>query len=173
MARRVKIKLMGQTKINGGFGVIEVLVAATIISTAIFSLFNVFVLASRLSEESADKIRANFLAEEGLEALRYLRDESWQSNLSSLSAGTDYYLSFNSGASKWSIGASNPGAIDSVFTRTITPANVSRDSSDNIVSAGGTNDPNTKLFSVRVSWLEHGALQNLVLSTYLADIYNK
>lgn len=167
----VKIIAMGKAKKNAGFGVVEILVAAAIIGTAIFSLFNVFVLASRVSAEAGDKVRANFLAEEGLEAVRYLKDDSWSRNIASLTAGTNYYLSFNSGTSRWSIGTTNPGAIDGKFTRVITLSNVSRDSSDNIVSSGGTNDPNTKQFSVTITWSEYGANQTLVLKTYLADIY--
>lgn len=154
-----------------GFGVIEVLVAATIISTVIFSLFNVFVLANRLSEEAGSKIKANFLAEEGLEAVRYLRDASWQANLSGLSAGTNYYLAFDDIASRWSIVSSDPGAIDGVFTRIVTAGNVSRDSNDNIVTSGGTNDPNTKKINVQISWMVRGATASTTLSTYLADIF--
>jgi Tfp pilus assembly protein PilV len=163
---------MVRTNRNVGFGIIEILVAAAIISTAIFSLFNVFVLANRLSGEAGNKIRANFLAEEGLEVLRYLRDDSWSRNLAGLTAGTSYYISFNSGTSQWSIGTTNPGVIDSIYTRVITLENVSRDSSDNIVSSGGTNDPNTKKFNASMTWSERGAIQTLLLSTYLADSHS-
>lgn len=156
---------------TAGFGVVEVLVAATIISTVIFSLFNVFVLATRLSEEAGNKIKANFLAEEGLEVVRYLRDASWQANLSNLNAGTNYYLAFDNIASRWGIGMTNPGSVDGVFTRTVTAGNVSRDSNDNIVTSGGTNDPNTKKINVQISWLVHGATASTTLSTYLADIF--
>ena len=163
---------MRDIKRLAGFGVVEILVAAAIISVAVFSLFNVFVLGNRLSGEASNKIRANFLAEEGLEALRYLRDDSWSQHLAGLASGTNYYLVFNSGTSKWSVGTTNPGAIDSVFTRTITLTNVSRDSSDNIVSSGGTNDPNTKQFNTTVTWAERGGVKSLILSTYLGDSYN-
>ncbi len=162
---------MGKSNKIAGFGVIEILVAAAVIGTVIFSLFNVFVLADRLSEEAGDKIRANFLAEEALEVVRYLRDRSWEDNISNLNTGTSYYLAFSGATSRWSIGTSNPGLIDGLFTRTVTVENVSRDSNDDIVLAGGTDDPKTKKINVTVSWTERGAPQSLMLSIYLTDIY--
>lgn len=163
---------MGKAIRSSGFGIIEIVIAAAIIGTAIFSLFNVFVLANRLSGEAGDKISANFLAEEGLEAVRYLRDDGWTKNIAGLSAGTNYYLSFDKNTSRWSMGTVNPGTIDGTFTRVFTVENVSRDSSDNIVSSGGTNDPDTKKINVSITWSERGSTQTLTLSTYLTNFNN-
>lgn len=154
-----------------GFGLLEIVIATAIISGTIFSLLFVFLISSRLAAESSDKVRANFLAEEGLEALRILRDETW-SSLGGLSAGTNYYLSFNTVTSVWSIGASNPGYIDDLFHRTITVENVNRDANDNIVSSGGTNDPDTKKFNVSVAWSERAGTSTVTVSTYLTDIFD-
>src|SRR3989338_3339471 len=100
-----------------GFGILEIVIAVSIISATIFSLSFVFIISSRLEEASLNKIRANFLAEEGLEATRFLRDQSWATNLGGLSIGTTYYLSFNAVNSVWSINTSNPGLIDNLFLK--------------------------------------------------------
>ncbi len=155
-----------------GFGLLEIIIASAIVSVTIFSLSYVFLIASKLNAVSSDTVRANFLAEEGVEALRFLRDKSWSANLSGLSVGTTYYLSFVSATSAWSLGSSGGAYIDNAFWRTITVANVGRDASFNILSSGGTNDPDTKKVNVQVAWLERGATTTITLSTYLTNIFN-
>lgn len=155
-----------------GFGLLEIVIAAAIISGTMFSLSYVFLISNKLAVVSSDKVRANFLAEEGLEALRLLRDAGWASNIAGLNAGTNYYLSFNAITSAWSISASNPGYIDNLFTRTIAVENVNRDANDDIASAGGTNDPGTKKINVSVAWSERGSSMTVTVSTYLTDIFD-
>jgi len=165
-----KINLMPK---NRGFGLLEIVIASAIIAGTIFSLAFVFLISHKLANESSNEIRANFLAEEGLEALRFLRDRSWSANLASLNTSTTYYLSFNSSNSSWSIGTSNPGTIDNLFTRSFTVENVNRNASDNIVPTGGSNDPDTRKFNVTISWTERGgAALSTTVSTYLTDIFD-
>ncbi|QQG42781.1 MAG: hypothetical protein HYW15_01010 [Candidatus Giovannonibacteria bacterium] len=154
-----------------GFGLLEIVIAVSLISGTIFSLAFVFLLANKLEVRASNQVRANFLAEEGLEVLRSLRDKSWSDNLASLNAGTTYYLSFNPVSSSWSVTTSNPGLIDGVYARSFAVASVNRDDSDNIVSSGGTLDPNTKEFRVSVSWQERGVYSTTTVSTYLSDIF--
>ncbi|KKS96739.1 hypothetical protein A3B05_00180 [Candidatus Giovannonibacteria bacterium RIFCSPLOWO2_01_FULL_43_160] len=155
-----------------GFGILEIVIAVSIISATIFSLSFVFIISSRLEEASLNKIRANFLAEEGLEATRFLRDQSWATNLGGLSIGTTYYLSFNAVNSVWSINTSNPGLIDNLFLRKVTAENVCRNDSYDIVSSCGTLDPDTKKINVSVEWLERGSTATISASTYLSDIFD-
>ncbi|HEY4521565.1 MAG TPA: hypothetical protein VJH05_00265 [Candidatus Paceibacterota bacterium] len=155
-----------------GFGLVEIVVASAIISVSIFSLSAVSVIGNRLQSQSLEKIRANFLAEEGLEALRFLRDKSWNANLSSLSVGTNYYISFASSTSQWNIGSTVAPNVDSFFERKITVENVFRDSNDNIDLSGGTQDPDTKKVSISVSWRDRNATTTINLSTYLSDIFD-
>src|SRR3989344_5306369 len=112
---------------NKGFGLVEIVIASAIISVSIFSLSAVSVIGSRLQSQSLEKIRANFLAEEGLEAMRFLRDKGWNTNLANLSSGTNYYLSFASSTSGWSIGSAATPYTDYLFDRNITVENVFRD----------------------------------------------
>ena len=157
---------------NKGFGLVEVVIASAIISVSIFSLSAVSVIGSRLQSQSLEKIRANFLAEEGLEAMRFLRDKSWNTNLANLSVGTNYSISFASSTSRWSIGSTAASYADSFFDRKIMLENVFRDSNDNIVSSGGAQDPDTKKVTVSVSWQDRNATTTVNLSTYLSDVFD-
>ena len=158
-----------------GFGLLEIVIAVSIISATIFSLSFVFIIANKLEGESLNKIRANFLAEEGLEALRFLRDKGWSGNLSALAPGTTYYLSFNAASSVWSISTSDPGLIDNLFSRKVTVENVYRNSADDIVSSGGILDPDTKKFNVSVEWQGRSGsapTPAVNISTYLSDVFD-
>lgn len=163
---------MGQ---KAGFGLLEVVIATAIIGATIFSLSFVFLISQKLESTSSNKIRANFLAEEGLEALRFLRDKSWSANAALLSAGTNYYIAFATTTSAWSVGAVGPDKIDNLFYRKITTENVSRDPSTNNIESvynPANNDSDTKKFNVEVAWLERGATSTMMISTYLSDIFN-
>ena len=157
---------------NKGFGLVEIVIASAVISSSIFSLSTISVLGSRLQRQSLEKIRANFLAEEGLEAMRFLRDKSWNENLANLSPGTNYYISFATTTSEWGIGSIAQPFPDSFFERKVTAENVSRDSNDNITLSGGTNDPDSKKITVHISWQERNATTTISLSTYLSDIFD-
>ena len=157
---------------NKGFALVEIVIASAIVSISIFSLSTVSVLGSRLQRQSLEKIRANFLAEEGLEVMRFLRDKSWNANLANFFPGTNYYISFATTTSEWSIGSTAVSYIDFLFERKLTVENVFRDSNDNIVLSGGTNDPDSKKITSYVSWPEGNATTTISLSTYLSDIFD-
>ncbi|PIQ69447.1 MAG: hypothetical protein COV90_01360, partial [Candidatus Tagabacteria bacterium CG11_big_fil_rev_8_21_14_0_20_41_11] len=69
-------------------------IGVSIISLSIFSLTAVSNLALKLTEESARNTQASFLLEEGVEALKILRDSSWSANIAPLASGTVYYFAF-------------------------------------------------------------------------------
>lgn len=158
-----------------GFGILEIVIAVSIISATIFSLSFVFIIASRLESESLNKIRANFIAEEGLEAMRFLRDQSWSGNLSALAQGTTYYLSFNAVSSVWSINTSDSGLVDNLFSRKVSVNKVSRNPSTQDIESTynpSNDDPDTKKFNVSVEWQERSATTMVNISAYLSDIFD-
>ena len=161
-----------RSKIKNGFGLLEIVIAVAIIGGTIFSLAYVFLISNKLEARASNQIRANFLAEEGLEALRFLRDKSWSINLAGLNAATTYYLSFNASNSSWNVTTSNPGLIDGLYARSFGVEAVNRNGSDDIVGSGGTLDSNTKKFTVNVAWQERGAYFTTTLGTYLSDIFS-
>ena len=117
-------------------------------------------------QDRTDKVKALEFAQEGIEAVRSMRDGSFTDNISVLTFGSTYYAVISGG--KWTLSASNPGVLSGKFTRTVVVNNVSRDINDNIVTAGGTNDPKTKKVVVTVSW--GNPAKTVQLIAYMADI---
>ncbi|MEK7096353.1 MAG: hypothetical protein AAB881_00135 [Patescibacteria group bacterium] len=60
-----------------GFGVLEVLVASTIIITILGGLVTIGTMAINTNEKIARKAEATFLAQEGIEMVRQIRDTNW------------------------------------------------------------------------------------------------
>lgn len=60
-----------------GFGVLEVLVASTIIITILGGLVTIGTMAIGTNEKIAQKAEATFLAQEGIEMVRQIRDTNW------------------------------------------------------------------------------------------------
>lgn len=148
-----------------GFGIIEIIVAVSVISIALFGISQLSLLYIKQGNQNKNYLKALYLAEESLEAARSVRDQSWTTNIASLTMGANYYPIISS--NKWILGATNPGMIENIYNRQIKIENVSRNTNDNIVSSGGTDDPNTKKITTTVSW--NG--KNVTLTTYLTNLY--
>ncbi len=158
-----------KTAKNKGFGLLEIAIGVSIISLSIFSLTAVSKLALKLTEESARNTQASFLLEEGVEALKILRDSSWSINIASLAPGTVYYLSFVN--HNWQTTSINI-YIDGIFERSFVLQNVNRDINDDIVSSGGILDPDTKKITVSVSWLSRNGTTTQGVSAYITNLFN-
>jgi hypothetical protein len=154
-------------KKNAGLTIVEVVIASAIILAATLALIGVhgFYLKSALS--NTDTVKAVHLAEEGIEGMRYLRDDSWQRNIESLSPDTPYGLELIGGV--WQ---AVPNVWIDGMSRSVTISSVFRDSSSDIVSGGGTLDPNTVLVTSSVSWSSSGATTTKTIATYLTNLWD-
>ena len=159
---------------NKGFGLLEIVIASGLVAGSLLAVISVFVLAQSTVEFSTQNLQAVFLAEEGLEVLRFLRDSSWRQNISTLSGGTDYYFTFNTLTSEWTIAASEPPPIEGVFVRSFRIESVSRDSADNIepVYNPANDNPGTKKVIMKVSWNFKGQNQTASLEAYLTNLFD-
>lgn len=129
-----------------GFSLVEVLLTAAIFSTLIVALVGVLSLGEEASALSGKRSQAVLLSEEGLEAVRNIRDENFL-NL------VDGSYGLTKVANQWILDPVPD--TNGVFTRTI---NIS------------TIDANTKLVISTISWQQN--LQrtgNVVLTTYLTN----
>ena len=153
-----------------GFGLVETVVGVAIIGTVLLGLAEVGRFTFRLVDNSNLELRAVFLTEEGIEAIRTLRDTSWTTKITPLANGTSYYFTFSGGA--WQLGTAKVAKVDSTFLRTVTFGAVNRDSSDNIVTSGGTLDPNARQVTVAVGWMNRGRAATTTISTYLTNLFN-
>ena len=146
---------------------VEVLVATSIIAVAVLSAMTVTQKSVQVSRQAFHTSQATFLLEEGAEAVRIVRDNGWAS-ISGLTAGTEYYPTFSGGT--WSL--SSALNIVGIFTRTVSVEAVDRDdATSDITSSGGTDDPETKLVTVSVSWQEGGMTVEKSLQFYLMNIF--
>lgn len=154
---------------NKGFSLVEIVVGAAVCLIVIVGLSGAFSLILKLSLANTTKVQASFLEEEGIEAVRILRDNSWAGNIATQTSGVPFFLSFTSGT--WATSTRNV-FVDNLFERKVTLTSVYRDGSQNIVSSGGTLDPKTMQATVSVSWLSGGATTTKSLSTYITNIFN-
>ena len=152
--------------LNQGFGLIEVIVVTGIASATLAGFLQAGVLSLRLLHAERESLEATMLAQEALEAVRSVRDESWTNNIATLTNGTIYYPVIVN--NKWNLVTENPGLLNSIYTRQIIFSQVFRDSSDNIAS-GGTADAGTRKVTVTVS----GGWKQVQLVLYLTNFQDQ
>ena len=136
-----------------GISIVEILVIIAIIGVALGSLLGLATFSLKASTSIKETSQANSLAQETMEAVRNFRDgTTWDSDgLGTLTAGVAYYPQKTADTPpKWQL-IQGEETVDG-FTRKIFFEDVQRDSNDNIVETGGTNDPDTKKVKVTVSW---------------------
>ncbi len=147
-----------------GFTLVELLIAGAVIAIAFTAIVGFLLFSQNITLKSQRNTEAVGLAEQAMEAVRKLRDDSWTSNIATLTVGTTYYPSVS--GNQWTLVTINPNS-SSYYTTKIVLSDVNRDSNDNI-SAAGTNDPNTKKVVTTVSWSDSGT-RSAVLTTYITN----
>lgn len=148
----------------------EIIIGTTIISLSLVGLITSFNLFVRTGLANTQKVQAVYILEESIEAFRYIRDDGWTANISTLSKNVSYNLAFD--GSNWEA-TTTSALIDNVFDRTITIVDVyRRDSDDDIIASTSpdskTLDPNTVQVTASVSW--DGDEVNA--TTYFTNIFN-
>lgn len=133
---------------RSGLSIFEVVIAVAIFAVITAGFAGAYVLSLKSRRVAGDRTYAAFLAEEGLEAVRNIRDN----NFSSLVNGT-WGLATTS--NRWALSGSQD--VSAGFTRQIV-----------ITSA----DSSTKQIVANVSWREPGAVatSTVSLSTYLTNL---
>ncbi len=159
------------SKPNPGFGLVETVIGAAIISIILIGLAEVGRFTFRLVDASNFKIRASFLTEEGIEAVRGLRDAGFTAYITPILLDTDYYLSFSSGS--WNLATIPSPLVDSAFSRTVRFSAVCRDASDAIANCGTppVTDLNTKKVTVAVGWVDRGKAGTTTIETYITNFH--
>lgn len=155
-----------QKRNTRGAGLVEVLIAAAILVLIVVGIGSVYRLLIVSSREVVRGTQATLLAEEGLEAMRVLRDTSW-STIASSTVGTAYTLSWTGSA--WSL-ATTPALVDGVFDRRVVLSRVYRDNDDKIADSG-TLDSGTYRIDVTVSWHTGSATTSRTAATYLGNVF--
>lgn len=150
-----------------GFGLVEIVIGAGVITASVLAISLFFQQASQVSRATERSVAGGFLLEEGLEAMQLMRDGAWE-NISGLSTTTSYYLTWNGTA--WAT-STTPALIDGVFDRTVSVSDVYRDGNDDI-AVSGVLDPNIRNITVSVAWATGSGTTTKQVSSLLADLFD-
>jgi len=157
------------TQTQRGIGMVEAVVVISIVSVAFAAILSAVVFFLRGGLLAADNTQAMYLLEEGVEAVRFLRDESYSTNITPIIGAGVRYLDPN--ASGFTVTTTNTPVLGQ-FTRSIELTEVYRRTADDdiVPSTSGDPkavDPGTARLEVAVTW----AGGSLNTTTYIADLY--
>lgn len=147
-----------------GITAVEMLVGLSILSIMFLAITYSITQFINTGRDIVDKTQALYLAEEGIEMVKFIRDNKW-SYITDLTDNTTYYLQITGSE----VSTSTSPEVVGQYTRSFEISPVERDGNDDIVSSG-TPDPDTKYLTVTVSW--GSPTQSLSLATIIADINN-
>lgn len=152
---------------NRGVSSIEVVIGVTIAGVVLIYSANAVSGFVNNARDVTLKTEALYLVEEGIELVKFVRDNSWIT-ISSLPLNTTRYLVV--GSSSISI-TTTPETVDG-FLRSFTVRNVYRDATtDDIVASttsGSVADTGSKYITMSVSW--SSPKTTVSIETILADI---
>ena len=151
-----------------GFGLVEVLIGAAILSAFISAIVLAFQYFLTQSFDSVDNVQASFLAEEGIEAVKFIRDQGYVEYIATLDTDTPYFLAYDQ---TWNATTTKETYIDGMFERSFVLHDVYRDGSDDIAESGSL-DPNTKEVTVFVSYAGRSGTTTTLLSTYITNFHD-
>jgi len=150
-----------------GFGLVEMLIGAAILSVSLLGISNFFQTTLRASSTTKSAIQGDYLLEEGIEATKIFRDLSYTNNFIKMSTTTDYYFTWS--GTNWATTTMNT-FIDGRFERKLRLADVVRDGNGDIAQVG-TYDPDIKLVTVSVAWSDPVGTTTRSIQTYITNIF--
>ncbi|MDD4803790.1 MAG: hypothetical protein PHN69_01320 [Candidatus Pacebacteria bacterium] len=162
MNKKTKEKL----NIKKGIGLVEVLVAVFIFTIILSSLILISNMYLSGAGDNLKLTQAAYLAEEGVEAVKVIRDNSW-TNISDITPGQSHYLYFSTASSTWQATTTIIHTDD--FIRSFILEEVKRNI-DGDISDSGDIDLKTKKLTVSVSWFGKTGETTKSLKTYITDI---
>ncbi|MFC1701098.1 hypothetical protein ACFLZ0_03120, partial [Patescibacteria group bacterium] len=147
---------MKKSKCQTGQGLIEVMLAITIFGLMASVLISMATASFQGLEQGGEQTQAIALAQEGIEAVRAIRDRAWNENTYDQSA-----VEIN--GNEWIFSGEGTTETIGQFTRTISFADVCRDSSNEITACPGSYiDVHSKEIIVIVEWTIRDGITNYV-----------
>lgn len=155
---------------SGGFSLIEVILAASMLTVALVSVSAYYKKVLDVSYNTTLHIQSGFLLEEGFESVKLLRDTGWSNKIATLSTTTTYYLYWT--GTQWTA-TTTKQVVENTFTRSFTVSDVKRDGSDNIAAAG-TYDAGTMKVKINVAWIRKGSggVATDTAETYITNLFS-
>jgi prepilin-type N-terminal cleavage/methylation domain-containing protein len=146
-----------QIKHSQGFSLLELVLAIAIFAFGSFAMGAMLIDSNVSTNVSIERTAALLYAKEGIEAVRSIRDNDWNT-ISALTDG-NHGLSINTASSTWSL-SGIADSLDSKFTRTV---NISASSTASFL----------KNVAVTVDWpLQSGKLATTTLNTLVTNWIN-
>jgi len=152
-------------KYKQGFSLIEVIIAVGVFGLLASGVFYTVTSSYSNFYGIGDRQTVTEFAQEGIEAVRAIRDDNWralQDQLGAPESPSGYGVDQGSDGLWYFTGANTRGDL----TRVVSLATVQRDSNGEIVDSGGTVDPDTMKITVTISG---SGMQDYVLNSYLTN----
>lgn len=141
---------------SSGQGMLEVVLALAIFGFLAAALISMVAGGFRGLEQGGEQTQAEALVQEGIEAVRAIRDRAWNENIYSLSA-------VSISGSEWVFDGESTTQTIGQFTRTISFDDVCRDAIDEIATCPGAyTDVHSKKVTSTVDWTIRGGISNTV-----------
>ena len=78
-----------------GFSLVEIVLAIAIAVMVFLAIYEMILFANKITANSLRRVEALNFGQEGIEAVRTIRDKSWSTNLSGVAIDTNYYLAIS------------------------------------------------------------------------------
>lgn len=160
-----------------GLSIIELIIAIFILGSVMVAFFEMAIFSYKILKQNKNKIKAAYWAEEGVEAVRSIRDKiSWSDDLDGkiglgeVDTDTIYYLIIS--GDEWQLTTVNPGPLEEMFQRKITFNYVSRDPANGDIEDiynPINDDGDSRKVNLEINWLEGSQYENLILVTYITN----
>jgi len=107
------MKASFHSRLVRGASLVEIIVSAVIIGTCLVAVFVTAGFALKASVTASEKTQAAFLLEGGIDAIKFLRDISWDNRIVSKQVGQSYCLDFGGGAggNEFGLASSTPNRV--------------------------------------------------------------
>lgn len=151
-----------------GISIIEIIIAAGIISISVVGIVGTIQIYLKIVHQNTRESQAVLLLDETAEALQYLRDMSYQTNVEDIPNGTPYTVLWNGSVYEL---ATSTIVLPYNMTRKVTFEDVYRDGSDQIVISGGTQDEDTKKAIITIEWPYKEETKTLTSELLLHNMY--
>jgi len=167
------------------FTLIETLIAITLMTVVITAVTGLILTTLMANSRNRHDLQATLLAQEGLEAMRYMRDSNWLQNYDWDGGSPLWGNTFEPGSTGKVVYLKSTACISTLsshpcFELSTLPGDGTVTMEDGMVygrsltlkavtDADGNPNANESAVTATVSWDEHGIDRSLQLSTYLTN----
>ena len=146
------------------FSLIEIVVVLFLIVVIVPAINNVLSQSVRAMGSMQREVEALYLAQEGMEVVRAIRDESWDAFV--LQDGQKYLNNLSNPPTL----SQSSNLIDDKYQRIVLIEQLWRDSNGELTTqSAGNTLADARLVTVTVQWTEFGQTQSVELKTYLTN----